>query len=259
MTTALLIAGSVAMALLDRQRTGKGQVVDVSLHNTGLWVLGNDVQAALMGADVGRASRASVPNPIWNSYRTHDGRWIMLVMLVADTYWPGFCRAIAREDLEHDPRFATLASRYENREELIALLDELFAQRTLEEWAPLLDAYNLIWAPALTVKEAVADAQSRARGAFAKIEHPKAGEIEVVDTPVKFSRARVGVRGPAPELGQHTEEILLEAGYGWDEIGRLRDDGVIVGAAGAVKRHRGGDGHPSTRGARTPRAAARTA
>jgi crotonobetainyl-CoA:carnitine CoA-transferase CaiB-like acyl-CoA transferase len=226
-TTALLIAGSVAMALLDRQRTGKGQVVDVSLHNTGLWVLGNDVQAALMGADVRRASRASVPNPIWNSYCTRDGRWLMLVMLVADMYWPGFCRAIAREDFEHDPRFATLASRYENREELIALLDELFAQRTLEEWAPLLDAYNLIWAPALTVREAVADAQSRARGAFAKIEHPEAGEIEVVDTPVKFSRARVGVRGPAPELGQHTEEILLEAGYGWDEIGKLREDGVI--------------------------------
>lgn len=226
-TTALLVAGSVAMALLDRQRTGQGQVVDVSLHNTGLWVLGNDIQAALMGSDAPKSSRASVPNPLWNSYRTGDGRWLMFVMLVPDMYWPGFCRAIGREDFEQDQRFSTFESRYGNREELIALLDDLFAQRTLEEWAPSLDAHNLIWAPALTVKEAVADPQARARGAFAKIEHPEAGEIEVVDTPVKFSKARVGVRGPAPELGQHTEEILLDAGYSWDDIVKLREDAVI--------------------------------
>jgi len=226
-TTAMLIAGSVAMALLDRQRTGKGQTIDVSLHNTGLWVLANDVNAALRGNEPARVARSTVPNPLWNNYRTKDGRWIMLVMLVSDMYWPGFCRAIDREQLEHDPRFANFEARVEHREALIAMLDELFAERTLDEWTPALDKHGLIWAPAKTLGEVMADPQTRARAAFTKIEHPEAGEIEIVDTPVKFGRATVGARGPAPELGQHTEQVLLDAGYGWDEIGALRDAGVI--------------------------------
>jgi formyl-CoA transferase len=148
-------------------------------------------------------------------------------MLVSDMYWPQFCRATGREDLEEDPRFATFQSRYDNREELIALLDDVFAQRTLEEWARPLDEHGCIWAPAQTVKEVVSDPQTRARGAFTKINHPAAGEIELVDTPVKFGKARVGARGAAPELGQHTEEVLLEAGYDWDDIVRLREEMVI--------------------------------
>ncbi len=90
-----------------------------------------------------------------------------------------------------------------------------------------MDEYSLIWAPAKTLGEVLADPQTRARGAFTTIEHPDAGEIEIVDTPVKFGRATVGARGPAPELGQHTEQVLLDAGYGWDEIAALRDAGVI--------------------------------
>jgi crotonobetainyl-CoA:carnitine CoA-transferase CaiB-like acyl-CoA transferase len=226
-TSALVLAGSVAMALLARERTGQGQEVDISLHNTGIWVLANDVQAALVGVDLPRPSRRSFPNPLWNSYRSRDGRWLMLVMLVSDMYWPQFCRATGRDDLEKDPRFATFQARYLNREELIAILDDLFAQRTLDEWAQALDEQGCIWAPAQTVKEVISDPQSRARGAFIEIDHPTAGKIELVDTPIKFGKSRVGVRGPAPELGQHTEEVLLEAGYTWDDIVRVRDEGLI--------------------------------
>ena len=152
---------------------------------------------------------------------------MMLVMLVSDMYWPRVCRAIGRQDMEKDPRFASFAARYQNREDLVALLDELFAQRTLEDWARLLDAEGCIWAPAQTMAEVVADPQCQARGAFAKIQHPQVGEMPVVDTPVKFSGSQAGARGPAPELGQHTEEVLLEAGYNWDEIVHLRDAAVI--------------------------------
>ena len=226
-TTALLVAGSVAMALLHRQQTGQGQEVDVSLHNTGLWVLAADIQGALVGAQAPRLSRRSVPNPLWNSYRTGDGRWIMLVMLVSDMYWPQLCRAVAKEDLENDPRFHTFATRLQNRQELIDIMDGVFAQRTLDEWAPSLDEHGIIWAPAQTISEVINDPQTRARRPFARISHPVAGEIELVDTPVKFGNAKVGVRGPAPELGQHTEEVLLESGYTWDDIARVRDEGVI--------------------------------
>ena len=148
-------------------------------------------------------------------------------MLVSDMYWPPFCRAIDREDLENDARFSTIASRSENREELIIMLDDLFAQRTLAEWAGPLDEQGCIWAPAETLAEVIANPQTHARQPFAKITHPTHGEVEYVDTPVKFSKAQVGVRGPAPELGQHTEEVLLEAGYDWDDIARLRENTVI--------------------------------
>ncbi len=227
-TTALAVSGAVSMALFHRERTGKGQQIDVSLNNTGLWVLGIDVQAAIStGQENARISRRAVPNPIWNSYQTGDSRWIQLVMLVADAYWPRFCRAIDRPDLEKDARFDNMASRTENREELIALLDEVFAQRTLAEWSARLDGEACIWAPAQTLSEAISHPQTRERGVFVEIKHPTHGAIELVDSPVKFSDSRVGARGPAPELGQHTEEVLLEAGYNWDEIAKLREHGVI--------------------------------
>ncbi|HEV8574979.1 MAG TPA: CoA transferase [Dehalococcoidia bacterium] len=227
-TTALAVSGAVSMALFHRERTGKGEQIDVSLNNTGLWVLGIDVQSALStGQENARVSRRSVPNPIWNSYQTGDGRWIQLVMLVADVYWPKLCRAVGRSDLEDDPRFDSMPKRTENRKELIALLDDVFAQRPLEDWTTRLDGEGCIWAPAQTISEAINHPQTLARKAFAEIEHPTHGRIRLVDTPVKFSDAQVSVRGPAPELGQHTEEVLLGAGYGWDEIAKLRESGVL--------------------------------
>jgi crotonobetainyl-CoA:carnitine CoA-transferase CaiB-like acyl-CoA transferase len=227
-TTAMLVAGSTAMALLHRERTGEGQLVDVSLHNTGLWVLGIDVQTALVSKmNPPRVSRKAVPNPLWNTYQTKDERWIMCVMLVADRYWAPFCRAIEREDLRDDERFNSFAARGMNNKELIAILDEVFAGRTLEEWRPQLDGEGLIWAPAQTLTEAINDPQAEARQPFVDLEHPSQGTIRLIDTPAKFSHSRVGVRGPAPELGQHTEEVLLAAGYGWEEIAGLREDGIL--------------------------------
>jgi crotonobetainyl-CoA:carnitine CoA-transferase CaiB-like acyl-CoA transferase len=227
-TTALAVAGAVSMALFNRERTDKGEQIDVSLNNTGMWVLAIDVQTALTtGRGPERLSRRDVPNPIWNSYQTGDGRWIQLVMLVADVYWPKFCRAIDRPDLEQDARFDSLARRTENREDLIALLDSVFAEKTLAEWTPLLDREGCIWAPAQTVAETISHPQTVARNAFTEIDHPTHGRIQLVDSPVKYAHARVSARGPAPELGQHTEEVLLEAGYDWDEIAQLRDSGVL--------------------------------
>jgi crotonobetainyl-CoA:carnitine CoA-transferase CaiB-like acyl-CoA transferase len=227
-TTAMAVAGAVSMALFNRARTGKGEQIDISLNNTGIWVLAIDVQTALTtGREPERLSRHDVPNPIWNSYQTGDGRWIQLVMLVADIYWPKLCRAIDRPDLEKDARFDSLAKRTENREELITLLDSVFAEKTLAEWTPLLDREGCIWAPAQTIAETIDHPQTVARNAFTEIDHPTHGPIKLVDSPVKFAEAPVGARGPAPELGQHTEEVLLEAGYSWDEIATFRANGIL--------------------------------
>jgi crotonobetainyl-CoA:carnitine CoA-transferase CaiB-like acyl-CoA transferase len=151
----------------------------------------------------------------------------MCVMLVADTYWPKFCKALEREDLRDDERFSSFAGRGMNNRALIEMLDEVFATQTLEQWRPRLDAEGLIWAPAQTLTEAINDPQAAARQPFVELDHPTQGKIRLIDTPAKFSRSKVGVRGPAPELGQNTEEVLLAAGYDWEEISQLRTDGVI--------------------------------
>ena len=226
-TSSLLVAGVLA-ALFQRERSGVGQEVEASLLNTGLWVLGADLQVALVTRQAPRrAPRTAAPNPIWNSYQARDGRWILLVMPIPDPYWPGFCAAIGRPELADDPRYRDLPARMAHCEELVALLDEAFATATREEWGQRLDAHGLIWAPVQDLEEVIQDPQVRANAYFTTIEHPTVGPYETVDTPLKFGRGDVRARGPAPELGQHTEEVLLEAGYTREEIATLREQGVM--------------------------------
>jgi len=111
--------------------------------------------------------------------------------------------------------------------ELVRILDEVFATATLKEWGERLDRHGAIWAPVQSLSEAVQDPQARANGYFTAIDHPSLGRMETLQAPFRFSVSEVTVRGPAPELGQHTEEVLLELGYSWEEIVSLRDQGAI--------------------------------
>ncbi|MCX6021518.1 MAG: CoA transferase [Chloroflexi bacterium] len=229
-TTAPLLLAGVLAALFERERTGKGQEVSGSLLSTGLWVLSSDIQAALVARQKPRrVPRTHAPNPIWNTYQAGDGKWFLLVMPTPDPYWPRLCAAVGRADLADDPRYATLEGRMADCAALVAALDAAFATATRDEWAARLDAHGVIWAPAQDLEEVMADPQIRANGYFTEIDHPVLGTMETVNTPIQFSESKVGPRGPAPEVGQHTEEALLEAGYSWDDIGRLRHAGAIGG------------------------------
>jgi crotonobetainyl-CoA:carnitine CoA-transferase CaiB-like acyl-CoA transferase len=150
-----------------------------------------------------------------------------LNMPAADRYWPRFCEALDLLSIRDDPRFSSLAPRSEHSAELVPLIDAAIATRTRDEWAQILDRYDLVWAPVQDVDEVIADPQVLANGYFAEIDHPSLGRFKTIDTPVRFGESHVGVRGPAPELGQHTEEILLEQGLTWDDITRLRESGAI--------------------------------
>lgn len=139
--TAPLLVSGVLAALLERERPGKGQEVSGSLLNTGLWVLGTDVQATLVSRQSpARISRTQVANPLWNSYQTKDSTWLVLVMVQPDPYWPGVCAAIGRPEFIADPRFATFDARRAHAHELLALLDHVFLQEPREEWGRRLDA-----------------------------------------------------------------------------------------------------------------------
>ena len=171
--------------------------------------------------------RGAAPNPLFNFYRTRDGRWLHLIMLQPDRHWTSFCRAIGREDLVADARFASAPIRFQHCRDLIAILDPIFASRTLEEWAAALDAEGCYWGRVQSVEEVTEDPQAEATDAFVAVGLPDGRPLRVVASPVRFTATPAAPRGAAPELGQHTEEVLLEAGYGWEDIARLKELGVL--------------------------------
>ncbi|EKF25039.1 coA-transferase III family protein [Mycolicibacterium hassiacum DSM 44199] len=222
------IAGAVAMALFRRERTGEGGVVDVSLLGIGMWTMGPDLAAAAAGAgELPRIDRRDAPNPIVNLYRTADDRWLNLVCLQADRFWGELCGLIGRPELADDDRFRDSAARYLNRAECIAELDKTFATRTLAEWQEILAEFSGVWSVAATFEEVCANPQVHANGYLPTVVGNDGRQFRLVAPPYQFDGVPAAPAGPAPELGQHTEEVLLEAGLDWDEISALRDSGAL--------------------------------
>jgi crotonobetainyl-CoA:carnitine CoA-transferase CaiB-like acyl-CoA transferase len=222
------IVGAVCAALLQKERTGKGQELDISLYHTGVWTICMDMQTALTGKDPLKHDRARASNPIFNSYRTKDNRWFWLAMLQSDASWPDFCQAVERPDLINDPRYNNMQARTQNNAALISLIEEIIASRNLEEWEEPFRRYKVIYGRVQTPVEVTADPQALANNFFPELEYPGAGKKRLVATPVNFHQDPAAIRTPAPEVGQHTEEILLELGYNWDDIARLKDEKVIL-------------------------------
>ena len=223
----LALAGAVAAALYHRERTGQGQEVHLSLFHAGMWMMATDIQTYLVTGLGAAPTGRLVPNPLWNHYKAADEKWFHLVMLQPDRYWPAFCTAIDRPDLVDDERYASILVRAQHSAELIAELDALFATRPRAEWAARFDRHELVWGPVQSIADVVADPQARALDAFAKLPHRSGDEIEVVRSPVDFGATPASVRYGAPELGEHTEEVLLEHGYSWDDIAHLKERGAI--------------------------------
>jgi formyl-CoA transferase len=185
----------------------------------GFYVQGNDAALALAtGGEVPHHDRLHARNPLWNHYRTQDGRWIFLVMIDSDRYWPGLCGALGLTDLREDPRFDGMIERFRNAEALIGILGGIFAERSLEEWERLLGEHDLIWAPVRTLAEAVRDPQARAAGVFQSIELDSTGPFDTITPPLRLSGHAMRGDRPAPGLGADGEEVLAEAGLSAEEI-----------------------------------------
>jgi crotonobetainyl-CoA:carnitine CoA-transferase CaiB-like acyl-CoA transferase len=222
------LAGAISAALLARERTGKGRELTISLFSMGLWMNATDLTIGLFtGRCPESESRTQRINPLWSSYCCKDGKWIYFVMVQADRYWKQFCAALERPEWEHDPRFADAGERGRNCAAMIAAIDAAVATRTRDEWAPILDRHQLIWAPVHTDAEVLGDPQAAAIGAFAPVDHPHLPGCRVVNSPVEFGGVAPRPHRAAPELGQHTEEVALEVGLTWDDIARLKHGGAI--------------------------------
>ena len=227
-TTALNILAAVLAALRLRDQTDAAQHVEVTLQATGIWTLGGDVQAALLARQQPRRHVRTAPaNPIWNSYQCADGRWVLLVMPAPDPYWPRFCQAIGRPEWTTDERYDTLLKRLERTAELTPQIDAVFAEHDRAYWSAKLDEYGLIWAPVAELPEVVDDPQVHEMGWFTTIEHPEYGAFPTLDTPFRIHGAAIGARGPAPEAGEHTFEVLAALGIEGDELTELVTNGVV--------------------------------
>jgi crotonobetainyl-CoA:carnitine CoA-transferase CaiB-like acyl-CoA transferase len=225
--TALALAGGVAAALFARERTGRGGLVTTSLLRTGLYIVGADTnQVVRLGIPPIPLERAAMPNPLCTFYRSADGRWIFLLGLQADRHWPDLVRAIDRAEWLADPRFRDIATRRAHFRELISELDAIFATEPYAVWVERLDAAGMWWAPVQTIEEAVRDPQVAASGAFVDVPVAE-GTARMLATPVDFGDHRPTAVRPAPEPGQHTEELLIELGYDWDAIVELKAAGII--------------------------------
>jgi crotonobetainyl-CoA:carnitine CoA-transferase CaiB-like acyl-CoA transferase len=228
-TSAMSMAAGIAFALFVRERTGIGQKVDVSLLGTAMWCNGlSIVGAGFVEEEAKRISRKQVPNPLFNSYQCKDGKWLMLACLQSDRYWSDFCRVMGIEHLELDEKYADMFKRAVNPIPLIALLDELFLKKDRVQWAALFDEKEIIWSPIQTLNETLNDPQAAANGFVSEVIHPEHGPFRLVNCPFKLEKTPASIRDIGPELGQHTEEILMDMGYTWEEIIAFKEVKAII-------------------------------
>jgi crotonobetainyl-CoA:carnitine CoA-transferase CaiB-like acyl-CoA transferase len=226
---ALALAGAVCAALVHRAAGGEPPVIDGSLLAAGLWQIQPDIVSAAPGgaSPQAPADRYEASNPLMLTYRTADGRFVALTMLASDRHWAAFCRAIGEPERADDPRFADEAARRSHARACVEWLDRVFAARDLDHWRRALAGFPGEWAPVQVPGELHDDPQVRANGYIAEVDVGGDVPLPMVTVPVQFDE-QPGRPARAPEHGEHTESVLEELGLSWDEIGALKDRGVIL-------------------------------
>ena len=210
-TIAMTAAAMICAALVARQSTGKGQLVTTSLLRQGAYTVGFDLNVYLLwGHQIGIGTRKKMANPAMNNYAAADGRRFWIVGLEGDRHWPPLARVVGHPEWLDSHPYASAAGRFEHSAALIAELDEIFATRTLEEWATRFDAEpDFFWAPLNTLADLLVDAQFQAAGGLVDVPDGTSS-TSMVATPVDFFGTPWVPRATAPQLGQHTSEILAE-------------------------------------------------
>ena len=163
-----------------------------------------------------------------NYYKCSDGRWIMMTLTPPEKMWSALCKALGHPELEDDPRFNSMEKVHGNAEELIKIFDEIFATRPLDEWLSKFAEYDLFCCAVNSLKDLAKDCQVIANDYLVDFDHPTLGKIKMPGYPVSFSESWAQTTKAAPELGEHTDEVLMEiAGHTKDEIEELKREGVI--------------------------------
>ncbi len=224
----MFVAGGIAAALFQREKTGEGCEVDVSLLGAACWVMSPDIVAAMTyGFELPQMTRGMVPNALVNTYPCKDGKFLTVMMLQFERFWPLFAKTVGREEWLRDPRFDSVEKRKQATPWLVEEIAAHFLTRDRREWEGILRASDCIWAPVQSPLEVPEDPQVAANGYLMDYDDGQGNRTKVCSSPVQFDGEKITVRSRAPEVGEQTEEILLEAGFGWEELGRWKEAGVI--------------------------------
>ena len=225
----LATAGAIAAALLKRERTGETSVVDVSLLATAMWQISPMVIASkLFGfSRLPSGDRTKSPNPGVGNYKTADGRFISLILLQSDKHWSDFVARLGIPDMATDERFCDSAARAKNGGECIARLDAAFGSHPLSYWKEALADFDGVWSAFQTLDELYEDPQVVANGYLPTMTAGNGQEVQLVASPAQFDEVAVEV-SRAPEHGEHTELVLIEAGFDWDQLAALKESGAIL-------------------------------
>jgi len=226
--TGVYAAGAITSALLWRERSGRGQYLDISLLDVQVAGLANIASNYLVAgqeaARWGTAHESIVPYQV---FKTKDRP--IAIAVANQKLWVNFCRLVGKEDWLDDPRFESNPKRVENREILLPLINELFAQKTCDEWMELLVDAAIPCGPVNNMQHLFADPQVRHRRMIAEIPHPTIGTLRLTGIPIKYSETPSSVRLHPPLLGEHTDLVLTETlGYSSDKIDSLKAQGTIV-------------------------------
>ncbi len=224
---ALSLASGVLAALFARERTGKGQNVDASIYGTMIAMQGMEINyTSITGVEPERAGRGhQFLRGVCGAFSTSVG--YICIAGVDDKRWPSFCRIVGIQHLEKDPEYSDNVIRNFHGDKIQRVLDEIFPTKTTGEWLSELTGADILATEVVDYRTMLKSEQARVNGYLLELDHPVAGKVLVPGAPVTLNGEVAAGAEPAPELGQHTEEVLLELGYTWEEIGALRDSGAV--------------------------------
>ena len=217
---------AITTALYHRERTGEGQRIDLALLDTSFQFLLYHVTNYFATGEAPGRMGTRHPNLMpYQAFETADA--YVIVGVVSEAYWPRFCRAIGREEWIDDERYATFSDRVDNRGELDAKLEAIFAERSTEEWLTVLGEEDVPCTRLNDVADIASDPHVDARGMIEEMDHPDLGTLRAPANPVEFSTLETSADRAPPKLGEHTEEVLSELGYTETDIERLRSEGAV--------------------------------
>jgi crotonobetainyl-CoA:carnitine CoA-transferase CaiB-like acyl-CoA transferase len=223
---AMAFYGAIVTALYKRERTGKGSHVSSNLMANGIWAASVLAQAKLCGAKFQeRRPRERALNAVTNHYQCKDGRWIILSLLNEERQWPTLARCLGREDFIGDPRFATKADRHARSLELIKIFDGIFATKDLAEWRRILDGNGLVFGVVGILDDIPHDQQMIANEVLVSFE---GDTMLTINSPIWVDGSQKVRPRRAPEIGEHSDEILKQAGYDETAIKQLRASGAVA-------------------------------